>query len=325
MYAQMSILRDIIYSANAHGADLKKICAELEIEATELNDSEKQVPFEKAARLWDIVIKNMNDPLAALHLGEEFSPTILSMIGYLMQSCKNLLEAFQMAAKFMDLVTNMSKINIIENKETVLISAECALLWQHQYPESARQSTEFALSGIIKLLKTLTGKKIIPIQTEFVYPSRNVQEYERVFRTSIRFNSEKNALTFRKNDLLTPIISYDKSLFEFFNNTLIQKLNALAGDSRFSMKIKQMLINDFKGQSVSIEIIASKLHLTPRSLQRKLKLEGTSFREIVTDLKKELAESIMNQNDFRVGEVAELLGYSDSSSFRKAYKKWSIA
>lgn len=324
MYAQMSILRDIIYSANAQGADLMKICAELEIEPSELNDSEKRVPYAEAARLWDVVTRNLNDPLAALHLGEEFSPTILSMIGYLMQSCKNLFEAFQMASKFMDLVTNMSKITINENKETVLISAECVPVWQHQYPESARQSIEFALSGIIKLLKTLTGKKIIPIQTEFAYPSRSVQEYERVFKTSIRFNREKNALTFSKNDLLTPIISYDKSLFEFFNNTLEQKLNTLVADARFSMKVKQMLIVDFKGLTVSIEIIASKLHLTPRSLQRKLKSEGTSFREIVTELKKELAESIMNQNDFRVGEVAELLGYSDSSSFRKAYKKWSV-
>jgi AraC-like DNA-binding protein len=324
MYAQMSILRDIIYSANAHGADLKKIFADLGVEPAELNDSEKKVPYIEAARLWDVVTMHMKDPLAALHLGEEFSPTILAMIGYLMQSCKNVYESFQAAIKFMDLVTNMSKISLEEHDGNVLISAECAPVWQHQFPDSARQSVEYALSGIIKLSKTLTGKKIIPIQTEFVYPSRSVHEYERVFRTAIHFNGEKNALTFRKSDLLTPIISYDKSLFEFFNTTLQQKLNSLTGDVRFSVKVKQVLINDFKGQTVSIEIAASKLHLTPRSLQRKLKAEETSYREIVSGLKKELAASIMGQTNFRVGEVAELLGYSDSSSFRKAYKKWSL-
>ena len=325
MHAQMSILRDIIYSANAHGADFKKICADLGLEPAELNDSDTQVPYEEAARLWDVVTTHMKDPLAALHLGEEFSPTILGMIGYLMQSCKNLYESIQAVIKYMDLVTNMSKLSIEEKDGNVSLGITCASVWQHQYPESARQSVEFALSGAIKLSKTLTGKKIIPLHTEFVYPSRSIREYERIFQTAIRFSGKSNALTFRKSDLLTPIISYDTSLFEFFNTILHQKLNSINGDARFSVRVKQLLINDFKGQAASIEVAAAKLNLTPRSLQRKLKAEGTTYRHIVTDLKKELVQSMMSQSDFRVGEVAELLGYSDSSSFRKAYKKWSLA
>lgn len=325
MHAQMSILRDIIYSATAHGADFKKVCADLGLEPTELNNSDTMAPYEPAAQLWNVVIKHTQDPLLGLHLGEELSPTILGMIGYLMQSSKNLYESFHMVIKYWDLFSTMSKLSMEERDGHILISNESALVWQHQYPESARQSVEISLSGVIKIFKMLSGKKVVPVNTEFAYPSRSVHEYERIFQTAIHFNGQSNTLSFRKNDLLAPIVSYDKSLFEFFNKTLEQKLKSLNGNARFSERVKQMLIADFKGQAATIEIAASKLNLTPRSFQRKLKDDGASYRDIVTNLKKELAQTIMGQTDFRVGEVAEILGYADSSSFRKAYRKWGMA
>jgi AraC-like DNA-binding protein len=324
MRAQMSILRDIIYSASAHGADFKKICADLNLEPTDLNNSDTSIPYELGAKVWSVVIKHTKDPLLALHLGEEVSPTILGMVGYLMQSSKNLHESFHIVIKYWDLISTMSKLSMHEHEGLVLINIETASVWRHQYPVDARQSSEFALSGAIKLFKMLSGKKITPVRVEFAYSSRSVAEYERIFQTAIHFGGKSNTLTFRKSDLLIPIISYDKSLIEFFARTLDQKIQSLNGRESFSAKVKQLLINDFKGQSASIEIAASKLNLTPRSLQRKLKDDGTSYRDIVNDLKKELAQTIMKRSDFRVGEVAEILGYSDSSAFRKAYKKWGL-
>jgi hypothetical protein len=81
MHAQMTIMRDVIYAAAARGADFKKVCDELQLNPHDLNNSEIQVPFEQAGRLWDVVIKYTKDPLLALHLAEELSPTILGMIG----------------------------------------------------------------------------------------------------------------------------------------------------------------------------------------------------------------------------------------------------
>jgi AraC-like DNA-binding protein len=324
MRAQMTILRDIIYSASTHGADFKKVCEELGFEPDELNNSGVMAPYEKAAPLWSVVIKHTKDPLLGLHLGEELSPTILGMIGYLMQSSKNLYESFHIVIKYWELFSSMSKLSMEQQEGHVLISDESIIVWQHQYPEDARQAVEFALSGVIKLFKMLSGRKVLPVRVEFAYPPRSVHEYERIFQTPIHFNGTCNTLTFRKSDLLIPILSYDKSLFEFFNNTLGQKLKSLQGNELFSDKIKQLIINDFKGQTPSIEIASAKLNMTPRSLQRKLKEDNTSYRTIITDLKKELAQTIMGQSDFRVGEVAELLGYADSSSFRKAYKKWRL-
>lgn len=323
MHAQMPIMRDIIYGAAARGADFKKICEDLGLDPQQLNDSDKLVPFKPAAEVWNVVIDHTKDPLLGLHLGEELGPTILGMIGYLMQSSKTLYDAISMLIKYNTVYSTMMKFSSEEVADQILIHYIPATLWQHQYPESARQSIEISMAGVLKIFSTLSGKQIFPTHIELAYPSRSLDEYERIFHGAIHFKAKRNTLTFRKADLLLPIISYDKSLFIFFNNALDQKLKSLQQEECFSDRLKQMIISDFKGRPPSIEIAASYFSMTARSLQRKLKEEQTSYRNIITDLKKELAQTILSKTNFRVGEVAELLGYADSSSFRKAFKKWS--
>ncbi|HEY5823508.1 MAG TPA: AraC family transcriptional regulator ligand-binding domain-containing protein [Cyclobacteriaceae bacterium] len=324
MHAQMSILRDIIYGATARGADFKSVCEQLQLDPQHLNDSERLVPFEPAAKIWDVVLEQTKDPLLGLHLGEEISPAILGMIGYLMQSSSTLREAVITFAKFNALHSTMLKYVIEESDEKACIQFEAAPVWQHQYPESVRQSIELAMSGLLKIFSILSGRKIFPAKVELSYPGRALKEYERIFQSAIEFNSNKSALIFRKRDLFTNVISHDRSLFVCFNELLDQKLKSLKGDEKFSDHIRQLIITDFKGAIPSIENIATHLNLTSRSFQRKLKEEGTSYRELVSLFKKELAQAIMSKEKFRISEVADLLGYSDSSAFRKAFNKWNI-
>ncbi len=325
MNAQMSSLRDIIYGAVEFGADLAAVCNELGFAPHELNDSEKFVTYDQAAKFWDVLLDHTKDPLLGLHLGERANPTILGMIGYLMQSSSSVYESTLMLCKFNELYTPVVKFSAELTSKDFSVHYDPAMSWQQVAPEGTRQAIEIGMSSALAIAKTLTGKKIHPLCVELTYPPRMRQEYERVFQSKINFNSKRNTLVFSKDAATVPILSYDKSLFQFFNDTLEQKLKSLNENESFSDRVKQMLISDFKGQSASIEIAASKLNLTPRSLQRKLKDDGTSYRDIVNDLKKDLAQTIMKRSDFRVGEVAEILGYSDSSAFRKAYKKWGFA
>lgn len=325
MHAQMPILRDIIYGAVARGADLKKVCAALDVDPHHLNESERLVPYKPAAEVWDVALDHTQDPLLGLHLGEEIGPGILGMLGYMMQNSRTLYEALVLVEKFNALHSTMLKYVLREVDHTLIIHYEPAIQWQHQYPESVRQSIEMAMSGILSILQILCGKRISPLKVELAYPKRSIHEYERIFQSAIHFNAQQNALTFSMNSLMTSVNSYDRSLFAFFNDTLEQKLEMLNNSKPFSAKITHTVITDFKGRVPSIEIIASHLNMTPRSLQRKLKEEQTSYRQLVTGFKKELANSILSKQDFRVGEVAGILGYSDSSAFRKALKKWNKA
>ncbi|HTF17754.1 MAG TPA: AraC family transcriptional regulator ligand-binding domain-containing protein [Chryseolinea sp.] len=324
MHAQMSILRDIIYGSVPYGADVDRVCAMLEINPHDLNDSERLVPFKAAAEVWDVVLAETHHPLLGLHLGEKISPAILGMIGYLMQSSRTLYEAIIQLAKFNDLHSTMMKYIIVEAHGQVEIQYHPATMWLHQYPESVRQSMELAMSGLVTLFRTISSRSVFPAKVEVFHPSRHVEEYERIFRAPILFNAGQYALTFRKSDLAFPIASFDKSLFTRFGDILEKKLQSLNAEEKFSDRIRQVILTEFKGNSPSVDSVAAHMNMTARSIQRRLKDERTTYREIAGRFKKELAEIVLTDPKFSASEVSTLLGYSDPSALRKALKRWSL-
>jgi hypothetical protein len=224
MRAQMHILRDIIYGISARGADIKEVCDELGIAPAQLKDAEQWASYKAAAEVWNVAIHHTDDPLIGLHLGEELTPAILGIIGYLMQSSTNLGEAFGMISKYNDLYSTMMKFYSRESKDLVSLCFEPALRWQLEYKESARQSVEMSMSGVLKIFKMLSGKTIVPVQVDLAFLPRRTNEYARIFKSAVKFKARENRLIFQKHDLLQDVISHDKSLFTFFNSTLEQKL-----------------------------------------------------------------------------------------------------
>ncbi|HTF17726.1 MAG TPA: helix-turn-helix domain-containing protein [Chryseolinea sp.] len=88
-----------------------------------------------------------------------------------------------------------------------------------------------------------------------------------------------------------------------------------------TQRIRQLLVREFRGQIPSIEIIASHLSVTPRTLQRKLADENTTFREISLQLRKELAEELLRTGSARKQRVADILGYADADTLRRAWRE----
>ena len=215
MHAQTPIIRDIIYGATARGADFKKICQELGLDPQALNDSDKPIPFKPAAEVWNVVIDHTKDPLLGLHLGEELSPGILGMIGYLMQSSGTLHEAVNMLIKYNDLYSTMMKFSSEEVADQILIHYDPAILWQHQYPESARQSIEIAMAGMLRIFKTLSGRKIFPTQVALAYPSRSLANMNESFRLQFIFRASAIHLHLEKAICVWPSLATTNPCLHF--------------------------------------------------------------------------------------------------------------
>ncbi len=155
------------------------------------------------------------------------------------------------------------------------------------------------------------------------YPRRNLSEYERILQTRMVFDAERNCLTYRQEDMATPIVTYDKSLYSFFNLMLTEKQQLRATQKSFADEIKDVLLSQFSGQIPPVEVVAARMNMSLRTLQRRLAGEKITFRQITNEFRKELALSLMSNQSSKKVEIAELLGYADLSSFQRAYKNWT--
>lgn len=323
MFAHMAFIKDILLGAEKRKADLELMCKELEIEPVDLYQSDIKVSFEKAVKAWDIAIHHTGDHLLGLHLGEQTNPSILGLVGYLMQSCPNLLEAYKSVCSFSILASDMFTYSLsTAGREAILSYAPCTP-WIRTSSESARQGTEQAMAGTLNVFKMLTGKNIDPIRVQFTHNRRkDISEYERVFHAPIQWDAPANALIFTEEQLQSPIVSYDESLMGVFCELIKKRFEKITSES-FENQIKREIMTTFKGQLPSIESMAARFNLTVRSFQRKLEGENLSYRKICHGLGKDFATSLLTDKRIKVTEVAFALGYSDTRAFHRAFKQWT--
>jgi AraC-like DNA-binding protein len=323
MFAHMPIIRDIIYGAVARGADLGTLCDKLNLNPFDLNDSDQKIDFKPAYLSWEYALKMTADPLLGLHIGESTSPSIMGLVGHLMQSCSSLKTAFESVCDYSEIATDMFQYKMKQSGEEVSLQFEPHSVWMATSPISARQAVEQAMAGTLHAFFLLSGVRVYPERTNFSFRRNGyAKEYERVFKSPLHFQTKHNELIFHRSQLDIAVLSYDRSLFVVFDKLLKDK--KAKESERVKDQLRRIIINEFKGQIPAIEILASQLHLTVRSLQRKLKEEGVSFRELSGRIRNEVASQLLNSKALKVKEVARLLGYSEASAFRRASKKWNV-
>jgi len=320
MFAQMPIIQGILYGSTQRGARLSELCDAIGISQSDLGDSEFKVPFEQACLTWECCAKQTNDNLLGLHLGEVSTMSVLGLVGNLMQSSPDLLSAFEKMTHYIDLATDMIIFGVKQNAHEVALTYNPKPLWVKTGSVSIRHSMEQSMAGTLHVFGLLTGKKIKPVKAIFKHKrGGDLDEYHRVFGGDVQFNGIGNYLVFSKDELFTPILSSDRSLFAFFEKILKEKKSS--HHLPLKEQIKHLVRTEFQGLIPSIEVVAIRLNMTPRTLQRKLEAEGVSFRSLVHCVQLETATQLFKLNG-SVSQVADMLGYSDPSAFRRAFKKW---
>jgi len=323
MFAHMAFVRDILLGAEKRKGNLKSMCDALKINPPDLYHSDIHVSFEQAYQAWEVAIMQTGDQQLGLHLGEQTNPSILGLVGLLMQSSPNLEEAFKSVCSFSQVATDMFSYSISVKEDKFSLSYIPCTPWVKISPISARQGVEQAMAGTLNIFGMLTGKKITPELVLLSYAKpKDLSEYERIFQAPIKWNAPANTLTFSREQLLNPVISYDESLMGIFCDLIKKRFSKLSNET-FSNKVKREIMTTFMGQIPSIESMATRFNITVRSLQRKLEEENVSYRELCSNIGKDFAATLLSNQNVTIKEVASTLGYSNTRAFQRAFKSWT--
>src|SRR5688572_11777652 len=272
MYSQISILRNHIYLAADFGAPLQELCKRLNIKLEDLNRGEEHVAWEPGADgdFWLTALELTGIQSLGLQMGQRPSNlNAFGMLGMLAAHCHNVKEAVEMICKYNDTLTGVFKFSFDQNSKEAAFVFDPHPLWEQTNLESARQAVDMLISGWTKSFHDATGKKIFPVRTELRYTSRFEAEYQQILQSPVLFNKPHNRFVFSSDYLNTKLISHDESLHAVFSSLLQQKQKRLATKHSLAERIKQLIVSRFHGQITHIDIVASHLCMTTRTLQRK--------------------------------------------------------
>lgn len=325
MYTTIRILRRIIYAAAERGGNIRQLCAAAGIQERDLQNADKRVyGAASIINLWEEALRATKDSCFGLHIGESYNPSLLGVLGFFIQSCPRLKDAYQAMQKNQELISGWISYGIELQKDQCELVFHVHPAWRQASAETARQGIAMTMSGSLTTNRIMTERVLKPIRAELNFSQVSMRhEYERVFQCPVAFNQDKNRLLFERQVAETPLLSHNESLYLYFARVLEEKNKEVGEVPTFIKTVKQVIIQDFQGQVPALEIIAAHLNLSRRTFQRKLQAENASYRSLAMQLKKELAISLLKNSDARVAEISEVLGYAESSAFQRAFRNWT--
>ena len=167
--------------------------------------------------------------------------------------------------------------------------------------------------------------KVAPVikQLELSYPAPSHHAlYQRYFKGPIIFNARCTRITLCSPRLDQALRGNNKEFSEMCARQCEMLLRQIGQQSPLAAKIKNILMRS-RGRNPGIEAVASDLHISPRTLRRHLQVEGVNFQNLVNEFRVDMAKEYLQSVSITTKEIAYLLGFQDTNSFRRAFKTWT--
>jgi len=173
------------------------------------------------------------------------------------------------------------------------------------------------------MMRSLTGVDINPLEVTFIYPEpESRSEYERIFKCPVRFGQKDNSFTLAMSVVNTPILMANPGLLEYFEKYAQDFLAEMERNNEHTRAVTKIILSRLDDEALSIDRVAKEMAVSVRTLQKRLEEEGVVFSDLYKDIRRRLAQKYLCEN-YTVEQITYLLGFSEPSVFRKAFKKWS--
>jgi AraC-like DNA-binding protein len=209
---------------------------------------------------------------------------------------------------------------VLEIKQTRL--GTCITLKRYDSAEQLSQIVaESELFFLSWLARIATRCHVVPLKVQLAQKPLKLSSYEKYFGTPISIG-KFNQIVFSQADTNLPFLTEDAGMWNFFEPALRKRLSELSEHETFSSRTRSALLELIPAGQLSIADTAKKLAFSQRSLQRQLQKEGTTFQNMLRDVRVELATHYLKNSSISLGEISFLLGFQESNSFIRAFSEW---
>lgn len=314
-----TIFRPIVYALTELGLKWRPFLEACGVDPNLVDDPQASIPRDIFDAFWRRAAERCNDPCFGLHVAEQLRPIAVNLVGYLLMSSSSVRQGLERVSEYQKLVFGADWIRLLDRGPLTSIRIEIA----RGEPAQGGIQTEYAAALILKLLDWVTAENMRASHAHFRHEAAaNYSEYERILRCPAKFNCAHNELVLARSSLDQPSLHANPEIAELHEEHAKRHLAEL-GDGTLAREVKTLLISDLDRQTCELSGIARKLHVSARTLQRRLAEEGTSYQELLDSLREELCLQHLANPEIALSEIAYLAGFSDTSAFTRAVRRWT--
>jgi AraC-like DNA-binding protein len=284
-------------------------------------DPYQLIPLAKYVALFEHAAVLLEDPFLGLRLGQSFRPGLLGPLGFIFQASANLRQALQQLSSWLSVWQSATRVELIPGETTA------GYIYQigDAKIRPRRQDAEYSLAAICSLIRNYLGTQWSPLEVHFEHPAPLKRAYEHAFHAPVYSSQNLNRLVLRNADLDRTGIAADRSMIPFMQRHLQDLAHESRQEESFTRQVNYCIARRLGSGPLTLPAVAQELGLSARSFQRRLAEERTTFRNLVRDHRRTLAESLMKDRSATVTSVAHTVGYAETAVLSRAFKLWTGA
>ena len=283
-----------------------------------LENSTSRIEFEALYEAVFELLKKLDLSDSGLSIGTKMHVSSHGTLGMAVISATTVGQAIRDAVKYYKTAVDFIDVDLFYKDDTVVIE----LIESFDNPEVRRIVAEALMLTLQNALEFVSGQKLDCAKVIFGYqPPDYFEDYKNFFSGEIEFSGERHMMVLPKHVLDMRCITADENIHRLAEEQLQQKMQDIR-DNNLTVQHVLNLMRRTPGDMPSLDDLAQMFNVSSRTMIRHFQAEGTNYRELRDRVHKDLATDSLRNTDNSVESIAMEIGYQDTASFRRAFKRW---
>jgi len=282
-----------------------------------LGDNNARYPVSAMYKLWCAAQAATGDTAFGFHVGREWSSTSFNALGFAWLASGSLKEGFYRLQRYSKLVNNSLVTQFYRSDNVFYFKFDT-----DEDPVLIHPCARDAwLTAIIKMARLLYGEAFTPVEVLLsgaCYDQSGA--LENYVRCPLVYQQALNHIAIELSVCEKQLPTADPEFALLSDQLLMARLNKV--DNTLTNQVRHIIHQELPNGDLSEQMVADKLHMSSRSLQRKLNDEQTNYHLLLTDVRKNLAQTYIRSTQLSLNEIAYLLGFNNQANFTRAFKSW---
>lgn len=314
------VVRALTDAVERAGVNREQLLRELGLPEDLRGGDDSRIPRSSFYRLCEAALARTGDAAFGLHWSERMDTNAFNPVSHLVAHTGTLGQAFDTLTRYHRLFSDWQSFTLDEADGFAVVRC-LALPGESELVQ--RFMAETVMSGVQRLLNSFSPHAR-PRVVSFAYAAPDYQEeYTRVFHGNERFEQSYTGLMFERTLLDTPAPHRDDDVHAALRTITEQRMLRLMQRTPYAVRVREQLVTNGPTRRTGMSAVARGLGISVRSLRRRLEAEGTSYNTVVNESLGILAKQLIRNSAGSVQEIAFEMGFADTSSFHRAFKRWT--
>jgi AraC-like DNA-binding protein len=292
--------------------------AGIPVERAQISGS--RIQRDAVMRLWELAAEATGDQSIGLVIGSQMRPTSFYALSMAFLTCETLRDSLELICRYYRVIVTVPlQLDLEVNTDTVVLRTRYK---DPDYPFLSIPFDSF-IASIVALCRMAATHDFHPLKVRIKIPDNGRSaDYERIFNAPIEFNAGVNELVFDRTEVDAPLPGRSVDILDA-NDRVLENYLAVLNPDEVATDVRKILLSLLPSGKFSRELVASHLHMSTSTLQRRLRDENTNFQELMDNTRRSLAIDYVKERQQSLGDVTFLLGFANQSNFSRAFRRWT--